>query len=283
MIDTHAHLNDKKLIDNLDQVILEAKDCGVETIFCVGYDLQSSKLANEISLKYDNVYAIVGVHPHDAKTYCEQVENELENIALANKKVIAIGEIGLDYHYDLSPREVQKQVFEKQLKLAKKLNLPIVIHTREAFGHTFEILEKNKDCLKKGGIMHCFSGGVDEAKKCFNLGLMISFGGSLTFDKTGELEKVLKNTPFNMFVLETDAPYLTPVPFRGKVNQPKYVKLVLQKVSNILNLTEQEVEQITNQNVKRMFNLWVMFSKKNMGKTLFQTKICLKPLLEIQK
>lgn len=256
MIDTHAHLNDSKLYENRQQIINNATMVGVSHIFCVGYDLPSSLLAKEIANEYQQVYAVIGTHPHDAKTYTYQVEMEYETLAKNNKRIVAIGEIGLDYHYDFSPREIQKQVFVSQLKLADKLGLPIVIHTREAWDDTLQILKENKKYLNHGGILHCFDGSIEIAKQVMELGFMIAFGGSITFKKSEYLIEVLKQIPLDNIVLETDCPYLTPIPFRGKeINQPKYIPVIAQKMAEVFNISPEQVDEITTNNAKRVYRV----------------------------
>lgn len=257
MIDTHAHLNDDKLFLKRDEIIKNAMQVGVTQIFCVGYDLNSSITATNIANEYVQVYSVIATHPHDAKSYSDEVEKEYETLARQNKKIVAIGEIGLDYHYDFSPREIQKEVFEKQIKLADRLALPIVIHTREAWEDTFKILNENKNLINHGGIMHCFEGDVQQAKKAIDMGFCIGFGGSVTFKKNEYLFDILKQIPLSRIVLETDCPYLTPVPFRGKeINEPKYIPIIAQKIADVLGLTMEEIDKITTENAKRVYKIW---------------------------
>lgn len=255
MIDTHAHLNHEKLFENRKEIVENAVKNGVDAVVCIGYDFASSQKACEIANEFDNVYAVIGVHPHDAKTYSDEVEKQLISLA-KSKKVVAIGEIGLDFFYDFSDRETQKKVFVKQLELADKLNLPVVIHTRDAQNETLQILKENADLLKHGGIMHCFSGDLDFAKSVIDLGFVLGIGGTLTFKNSLELENVVKNVPLEKIVTETDCPYLTPVPFRGKnVNEPKFIPIIVEKLAEILGVDAKIIEEQTTKNAKRVYKI----------------------------
>lgn len=250
-IDIHSHINDDRLIENVEEIIKEANKENVGIIVCVGYDYPSSFLALELSKKYDNIYAVIGMHPHDAKIYDDKMEKFLED-NYTNEKVIAIGEIGLDYHYDLSPREVQKEVFEKQIKLAHKFNLPIVVHTREACKDTYDILKANKELIH-GGIIHCCGESLEMTKEFIKLGFSISLGGSITFKNNKNGVNLAKNIPLDKIMLETDCPYMTPEPFRGKINKPLFVKLVAEKIAEIREIPLEEVEQQTTKNALEVF------------------------------
>lgn len=255
MIDTHAHLNDDRLFANLSEVVANAFEAGVSDIVCVAYDLPSSIKACEIANENKNVYATIGVHPHEAKTFSNDVLQKLKKLA-KNKNVVAFGEIGLDYYYNLSFPDVQKQVFEKQLELANELSLPVVIHTRDAFEDTLQILKSNKHLLKNGGIMHCFSGNLNFAKQVVELGFVLGIGGSITFKNSQELQNVVKNIPLDKIVLETDCPYLTPVPYRGKVlNEPKFIRLIANQIAQLLNVPIEIVEKITTTTAKKVFKI----------------------------
>lgn len=253
MIDTHAHLQDQK-IENLNDVIINAKNAGVNTIVCASADLKSSYEAVEIAEKYGNIYATVGVHPHDAKSYNKQTEEEIKNLA-KNKKCVAIGEIGLDYHYMFSEKEQQKDAFIKQIDLAHKLGLPVVIHTREASGDTMEILRANLQKLKHGVCIHCFNMSLEILKEIMAYGFYISVGGIVTFKNAKNVIDIVKACDINKLMLETDTPYLTPEPFRSKTNEPKYVPIIAQKLADILCVEQSEIARITTQNANRFFNL----------------------------
>lgn len=253
MIDAHAHLNDEKF-SNVEEIIIEANKTAVNKIICSSYDLPSSLKAVEIANRFDGVYANVGMHPHDSKLYDDNMEKTFLELS-TNKKVIAIGEIGLDYHYDLTPREIQKQVFEKQIFLAEKANLPIVVHMREATQDTLNILSKNKNHLRLGGLIHCFNGSYETFKIIYEMGFIISIGGALTFKNSKNLLELLTKLPKDGFIFETDCPYLTPEPFRGKINTPKNVELVYQKATQILDIEHNELCKIVEENVKRVFKI----------------------------
>ena len=247
MIDTHCHLYDNKLYPKLDEIILNAKKANVEKMICIGDNLNTSLKSLEIAEKYNNIYATVGIHPHESKDVSEKYLSKIEHYS-NHQKVVAIGEIGLDYYYNFSDSKIQKSVFLEQLKLAKKLNLPSVIHCRDAYEDLLEIIiesEHNK------GVIHCFSGDLEFANKIINLGYYISFTGMITFVK--ELEDVIKNISLNHILIETDSPYLAPVPYRGKINEPAYVEKVAEKIAEIKNLSAQEVIDITTNNANVLF------------------------------
>ena len=255
LIDTHAHLTDEHYLDHLDTMVASFKEDGLEKVFTVGYDLESSKKCVEIAEKYDNVYAIIGVHPDDSLTYNDEVEKELINLS-KSKKVIGIGEIGLDYHNSPNIKDTQKVVFVKQLKLAHKLNLPIVIHNRDSIGDCLAILEEHKDLLTYGGIVHCFSESYESYKEIKRLGLKIAFGGNLTFKNAVNGPKVATLCDIEDVVFETDCPYLTPVPHRGLFpNEPKYTMCVVEKFASLRNESVDEVIKKTTENVYKLFNL----------------------------
>lgn len=251
-IDTHAHLNDEKLIYSVDDVISRAKEFGVERIINSGYDLHSSQIGIELADKYKEVYACIGVHPEN----CIYYDNAMENFIMKNAKrdkVVAIGEIGLDYHYEGFDKNLQKKVFINQLKLAYELNLPVVLHCRDAIGDMLEILNSNKQLLKNGGLMHCFNGSVETLNQVLKLGLYVSYGGAITFKNSKNAPQIIANTPLNCFTLETDCPYLCPEPFRGKINEPKNVPIIAQKIADILNKNVDEIEEKTTNNAKNLF------------------------------
>lgn len=253
MIDTHAHLQDEK-IEDLQKVIIQAQEEKVHTIICASADLESSQKAIQIAEKYDNVYASVGVHPHDAKTYSHEVENEIKNLA-KHKKCVAIGEIGLDYHYMFSQKQEQKVAFEKQIDIAYNLGLPVVIHTREASGDTLEILRANLNKLKNGVCIHCFNMSLEILKEIMGYGFYISIGGIVTFKNAKNVIDIVNACDINKLMLETDTPYLTPEPFRREVNAPKYIPVIAKKIAEILGKEQSEIAHITTQNAKRFFGL----------------------------
>ncbi|MCR1899522.1 TatD family hydrolase [Irregularibacter muris] len=251
--DSHAHLNDERFHEDRKQLIQEAIQENISYILNPGADLPSSKEAVMLAEKHDFIYAAVGVHPHDAKTVEEDSYKQLEELA-RHPKVKAIGEIGLDYYYDNSPREVQKQVFQRQIKLASKLDLPIIIHNRDAHEDTYHILEQHFR-KNNGGVMHSYSGSVEMAQQFIALGLYLSISGPVTFKNARKAVEVVEKVPLDKLLIETDSPYLTPLPFRGKKNHPALVKYVAQKIAEIKNITVEEVAQQTTRNAKELFRI----------------------------
>ena len=253
MIDSHAHLNDPRLYPVIKDVLSRASEAGVTEMIVPGYDLESSILAAEIAKYYHPCYGVVGVHPHDSHTYNEEIEKKLMALA-SEKKIVGIGEIGLDYHYDNIDKTEQQKVFIAQLSLARKLGSPVVIHTRDATEDTFSILLEYGKGLE--GVMHCFSGSKEFALTCINqLGFYISIAGPVTFKNARVPLDVVKAVPLEKLLIETDCPYLTPHPFRGKTNEPMYVSYVLDKISDILEMDRRFVEIKTMENTKRLFKI----------------------------
>ncbi len=253
LVDTHAHLDFPRFDKDRKEVIKRAIDGGVKIIVNIGSSMTSSRNSVELSRRYNEIYSVVGIHPHNADSFNLNVSKKLKSLS-ENKKVVAIGEIGLDFHYDNSPREKQKQAFRAQLRLAKSLDLPVVIHTRDADEETLEILkEENAD--KIGGIMHCFASDKKMAREILDLGFYIAFGGLITFKNLNNLREVVKEVPINKILVETDAPYLTPDPYRGKRNEPLYVKYVAEKISEIKGLSKEEIAKKTTQNAKKVYNI----------------------------
>ena len=252
LIDTHCHLNDVKLLCNADRIVASFKDDGLESAICVGYDMPSSECAVTLAEKFEEIYAAVGVHPHDADTLDDEACQRILELA-KHKKVVAIGEIGLDYYYDLSEREVQKSAFAKQIELANQAELPIALHVRDAYEDTRKILFDMKGYIKNGLLLHCYSGSSEYVKIFDKLDAYYAFGGAITFKNAKHNLESLAVVPKGRLLLETDCPYMTPVPFRGKTNEPKYVSLVAQKAAQVLGMSVEEIEEITTQNAKRLF------------------------------
>lgn len=269
-IDIHAHINNERFENEIDEIISRAKNANVEKIVCVGCDVSSCKSALELSEKFDNVYASIGIHPNNVLEYTEEVETLLRS-AKNNKKVVSIGEIGLDY-YDLDWQldqvsrqfpeikiskeefvQKQKEIFVKQLKLAKEISLPIMIHMRDATSDTLKILEENPSFVENGGLMHCYSGSLETTMRIFNLGLYVSIGGSITFKNSRIMPAVLEQVGIERVTLETDCPYLCPEPFRGTRNEPKYIPLVASRIASITGLSIEEVERKTTENAFKVF------------------------------
>ena len=253
LIDSHAHLEMPDFKKDLEAVIQRAQDSGVGYIFTVGTEKRDWKRALEIANAHPSIYAILGVHPHNAKEIDGETYPILRKLC-QDKKVKAYGEIGLDFFRNLSPRDVQLKRFREQIGLAMELQLPIVIHDREAHQETLEILksEKAEDC---GGIVHCFSGDYDMAKKCIDMGFFISIPGSITFKKAEGFREIVKRLPLNSLLVETDAPYITPEPFRGKRNEPSYVRYTAQKVAEIKKISFEKVAEATTENALRVYRL----------------------------
>lgn len=253
LFDTHCHLDDKKLVGDLAGVLQRAEEAGLVGMATIGCDYRSSLFALHLAEKYPQVVAAVGVHPSDADTLDDALYNELAEMASADK-ARAIGEIGLDYHWDDVPRDVQKQAFIRQIHLAKDLKMPIVIHDREAHGDLFNICRR-ENAGEFGGIMHCFSGSWELAKEAMRMGFMISAGGPLTFKNSRQLPEVVKNIPLDYLLLETDSPYLSPEPYRGKTNEPKNVFFVAERVAQIRGVEVEEIAHITTENAQKFYKI----------------------------
>lgn len=252
LIDTHAHLQMKDYNSDRQAVIKRAKAEGIEYIINASFDIPSSQLAVKLADENEGLFASVGIHPHDAKTLDERALEILRELA-KNKKVVAIGEIGLDYYRDLSPRTVQRSAFIAQMNLARELNLPIIIHNRDSFEDMITILKENFDGLS--GVMHCFSGDQDFADKCLELGLYISFAGPVTYPNSVVLQKIATNIPKNKFFVETDCPYLSPQFMRGKRNEPSYIKAVAKKLAELRHDTLPNISKYTSENAIALFKL----------------------------
>lgn len=253
LIDTHAHLDDKQFNEDLEGILKRAKESDVSTIVTVSSAPGSIKNTIELTKKYQNVYGAVGLHPHDAKHFSDKIESDILN-ALKEKKIVAIGEIGLDFHYNFSTKDEQFIALKRQLKIAKEKNLPIIVHDRESTEELIKIFEN--DCNGKvNGIMHCFTGDAVSVKRFLKLGMYISFSGILTFPKAQSIRDAAKVVPLDRILVETDSPYLAPVPLRGKRNEPSFVKHTAEVLANILGLSLEELSRITTENAKRIFKI----------------------------
>lgn len=250
-IDTHIHLDDERFQEDLEEVLARAQAARVSYLINVGYDLPSSRRSVGLADTYSHIYAVVGMHPHDSKEAAEETYNELRELA-KNKKVVALGEMGLDYYWDNSPRDIQQQVFRQQIRLAKELKLPIVIHDRDAHGDIMQIL-REEQAQEVGGVLHCFSGSKEMAEICLKMNFYLSFGGPLTFKNARKLVEVVQNIPLDRILIETDCPYLTPHPFRGKRNEPSNVVLVAEKIADLRNETIEKIGEITTENARKVF------------------------------
>ena len=248
MIDTHCHINDEKYKHDIDIIVQKAIDSGVKKMICVGVDLETSENAILISNKYEQVYATVGYHPHESKDAPQRYIYELEDMA-KNSKVVAIGETGLDYYYNISPKSIQKNIFNEQIELSKDLNIPIIMHNRNSDKDLLSIIESSK---LDYGVVHCFSSDWDMAEKLLKLDIKLSFTGMVTFIKD-PIEEVLKKIKLDDFFLETDSPYLAPNPHRGKRNEPAMVNLIAQKIAQIKNVPLETIVESTTKNALSFF------------------------------
>lgn len=252
IIDTHAHLSDERLRPLQEEILSSAQSDGIERIVEVGADYDSSVRALDLARRYDCVYAAVGTHPHDAERYDRESE-EFYAQAARDPKTVAIGEIGLDYHYDLSPRDVQKKAFARQLILARKVSLPVILHIREAYRDALDILTEYRECLGRGVLLHCYQGSVESVREFNRFDCYYAFGGSITF-KNARKEDIVRAVPPDRLLVETDCPYMTPVPYRGTPNQPKYINYTVDKLAEILRIDREEVVHRTTENARRFFD-----------------------------
>jgi TatD DNase family protein len=253
LIDSHAHLEMSEFKKDLEEVIQRAKESGVEYLFTVGTEKKDWKRALEIAHSHSMIYAILGVHPHNAREIDERTYPALKELC-RSEKVRAYGEIGLDFFRNLSPREVQIKRFREQIGLARELHLPIVVHDRDAHQETIEIL-KSERAAELGGIIHCFSGDYSMAKECIDMGFYISIPGTITFKNAGEFQEMVRKLPLDSLLVETDAPFLTPVPLRGKRNEPSYVRYTAQKIAEVKGIPFERVAEVTSANALRVFRL----------------------------
>lgn len=258
-IDVHAHLTDERFVNEVEKVIENADEMGVKKIISAGTNLKTSTLAVEFATKFENVFATVGIHPEDVENF----ENQFKNLHILaqEKSVIAIGEIGLDYHYlqDLNEQQakankkLQKIAFEKQIELANELNLPVVVHSRDAMGDTLEILQQIPP--KRPSLLHCYSGSFESAKQLMEMGFSFSFGGVVTFKNAKNVQEVVRNLPLQRILLETDCPYMSPEPFRGKRNESKNVVYVADQIAKLKGLSLEEVAKTTTENARTLFKI----------------------------
>jgi TatD DNase family protein len=255
LIDSHAHIQGKEYADEVEAVIDRAREAGVEKIVVVGGagDMSSNTDALALAESFPNVYATVGMHPHDAKDVGENEVNRLRQLAAA-PKVIAIGETGLDYYYDHSPREVQRRAFGRFIQMARETELPIVVHERDAARHVAELLRSEGEG-KLCGVIHCFTGNYENACEYLDLGFYLSFTGIITFKNAEPLRDVVRKVPLDRMLVETDSPYLTPVPHRGKRNEPANVRLVAEAVAKIKTISLENVGEVTTRNVRDLFKI----------------------------
>ena len=256
-IDSHAHIDGPEFDADRDEIIERAKAAGVSLILNVGTgDPHSGAFERAVALgqKHDSVYTAIGTHPHDARFYDDQAEEKTKTL-VQKEHVLAWGEIGLDFHYDNSPRDVQVAVFKRQLRAARECGLPVVIHTREAESETIELLRTEYEGAERRGVFHCFSGSRELAQRAIELGFMISFSGIVTFKKADELRAVAREVPLQRLLIETDCPYLTPIPYRGKRNEPAYVVEVARCLAGLHGVDIDEIGRVTSENFRSFFKI----------------------------
>ena len=255
-VDSHCHIDGPDYDIDREDVIARAREAGVTTMLNVGTgDPHSDAFERAVALaeRHPEIYCAIGVHPHDAKLFDETAQQRLIDLAKENSRVVAWGEIGLDYHYDHSPREVQREVFRRQLGIARELNLPVVIHSRAADEDTIAILKEELSGYSRAGVLHCFGGSLQMAEQAIELGFFVSFAGNLTFKKADDLRAIARQLPLERLLVETDCPYLTPVPFRGKRNEPARVVETAKFLAELKEVTLEEVGRVTSANFFRLF------------------------------
>ncbi|MFC1683351.1 TatD family hydrolase [Candidatus Zixiibacteriota bacterium] len=252
LIDSHAHLDFSQFKNDREQVIQRALDAGLAAIVNVGTDLPSSEKSADLARKHAPIYAVVGVHPHDAKTLTPSSLTRLTELA-EDPKVVAIGEIGLDFYRDLSPRHLQREAFRQQIRLAIELDIPMVIHDRDAHAEVLDIMHQ-EEAHRVGGVLHCFSGDLEMARQGLEMGFYIAFGGPITYGG-GKKQEIARHIPLNRILVETDCPFLTPVPHRGQRNEPAYVRYVVEKLAELRGVSFEKVAQATGENAMRVFRL----------------------------
>ena len=255
LIDSHAHIQGKEYAGERDAVIARAKEAGVEAIIAVGGagDMSSNLEAIELAASFPNVYATVGMHPHDAKDVSDEDLHKLRDLAF-KPKVIAVGETGLDYYYNHSPRDVQRRVFTRFIHMARATGLPLVVHERDAAGQAAELL-RSEGGGELRGVIHCFTGDYDAAREYLDLGFYLSFTGIITFKNAEALRDVVGKVPLERMLVETDSPYLTPVPHRGKRNEPAYVRFVAEMIARLKGIVFEKVAETTTRNVYDLFKI----------------------------
>ncbi|MGX7233555.1 TatD family hydrolase [Enterococcus italicus] len=253
IFDTHTHLNTEQFQADIPETIARATDLGVTEMAVVGFDTPTIAKSLALSQKYDHIYSIIGWHPTEAGSYTNEIEQDLRE-KLTGPKIVGLGEIGLDYYWMEDPKEVQESVFRRQIALAKEVNLPISIHTRDAMEDTYRIL-KEEGVPARGGIMHSFSGDATWVEKFLALGMHLSFSGVVTFKKATAVQEAAQIVPLDRLLVETDAPYLAPVPYRGKRNEPGYTRYVVEKIAELREMTVEQVAVQTTENAHRLFRI----------------------------
>lgn len=253
LVDTHCHLDVPQFDDDRDEMLARARAAGVGTMIVPGIAIADMPRVLAMADRHPDIFVGVGVHPHEAGTWTDETLGRLRAWA-AHPKVVAIGEIGLDYYYDHAPREVQQQVFRDQIRLAGELGKPVIVHSRDSHGDVLRLLQEHL-VPAAGGVMHCFSGSLELARACIALGMYISFAGPVTFKNAHNLQEVAANLPPDRLLVETDSPYLAPVPHRGKRNEPMHVGHVAAKIAELQGVPAEELERITSENAKKLFRL----------------------------
>lgn len=253
LFDTHVHVNARQFYEDRDEVIERAFQAGVTHMVVVGFDEETIKLAMEITEAYEPIYAAVGWHPVDAKDFSPEHLKKLEELS-QHPKVVALGEMGLDYYWDTSPKDIQEKVFRQQIQLAKRVNKPIIIHNREATEDVIRILEE-ENAKEVGGIMHCYSGTVEQIQPCLDMNFYISLAGPVTFKNAKEPKEVAKRVPLDRLLIETDAPYLAPHPYRGKRNEPAYVAEVAKTIAELREMDYKDLCKVTTENACNIFRI----------------------------
>ncbi|WP_243371981.1 TatD family hydrolase [Geotalea sp. SG265] len=254
LIDSHAHIYGPEFKEDFDDMLKRAEDADVGQMIVVGTDLETSKAACDLANRYDNLFCAVGIHPHDAGEVTEESYEIIRDLACTCPKVVAIGEIGLDFYRDRSPRHLQEEVFRRFIRLAREVSLPIIIHDRDAHEQVMAIV-REEEAAAVGGVFHCFSGDLQLAQECIDLGFYISIPGTVTYPSNDALRQVVKGIKIERMLVETDCPYLTPVPHRGKRNEPAFVSITASKVAEIKGLSLEDVTRITTNNVHTLFNM----------------------------
>ena len=253
LIDTHVHLNAQQYDEDLEEVIARARENGLEKMVVIGCDRKSIERTMELIEEYDDIYGVIGWHPVDAIDCTDEDLQWIEELS-AHEKIVGIGETGLDYHWDKSPKDVQKKLFRRQLALAKRVGLPIIIHNRESTEDCMEIL-KEENAHEIGGIMHAFSADEKTADEIIAMNFYVSLGGPVTFKNAKLPKDIAVHVPLDRLLVETDAPYLTPHPFRGKRNEPAHVKLVAEKIAELRGMSYEDLASATTENAKRLYNI----------------------------
>lgn len=253
LFDSHCHLENGRFEADLPEVMARMKDAGVNRCILAGSDMETSEQIVALTKEHAHVYGVVGIHPHDAKTWTDDCAQRIADWT-KEERIVGVGEIGLDYYYDHSPRDVQKEVFVKQLLLARKLEMPAVFHVRDAHGDVLDLLRANRSQLP-AGVVHCYSGSVESAREYLDMGFYISFAGPITFKNANKLLDVAKYVPQDRILVETDSPYLAPVPMRGCRNEPTFVQYVAQTVAELRGISAEEMAQTAFENTCRLFGI----------------------------